>query len=86
MNSAVQRYAGGIFDDETCHGTYANHAIVKIGYNIPEGYWILQNSWGEGYGEQGNIRIKMGSDICQTETDRHFAGVASLWKDKKNRK
>jgi hypothetical protein len=44
-----------------------NHAVVIGGYGINvygESYWIMRNSWGESYGEAGNIPLSMDSPIC----------------------
>ena len=53
-------YGEGIFDCEDCSKAN-NHAVLLVGYdtsgNIP--YWIIKNSWGEKWGEDGYIRIKM---------------------------
>ena len=32
-----------------------NHAMVIVGYT--EDYWILQNSWGTWWGDQGYIKV-----------------------------
>jgi len=39
-----------------------NHAVTVVGYT-PE-YWIVKNSWGVGWGEQGYIRLAMDQDVC----------------------
>lgn len=53
-------YGDGIFDCNECSKTN-NHAVLLVGYDttgdIP--YWIVKNSWGEKWGEDGYIRIKM---------------------------
>lgn len=59
-----QSYTGGIFNaNET--GT-VNHAIVLVGWNDDfgpdDGYWILRNSWGTGWGESGYMRIRYGTN------------------------
>ena len=47
----------------------ANHAVVLVGYGIKEGqeYWIVKESLGDGWGEDGYIRIAMkpGDGICK---------------------
>lgn len=61
-----QAYSGGIYEDgnKTCSGTptcaYAdtNHAVALVGWNDAEGVWILRNSWGASWGENGYMRIK----------------------------
>jgi len=58
-SSAMQAYGSGIFN--TCSsGGSINHAVNIVGWNDDGGYWIMRNSWGESWGEQGYIRIKYG--------------------------
>ncbi|XP_029962972.1 cathepsin O [Salarias fasciatus] len=60
-----QDYLGGIIQHH-CSSHYSNHAVLVVGYdttgNIP--YWIVQNSWGTTWGNQGYVYIKMGGNIC----------------------
>jgi len=53
-------YTGGIFNND--EDGYVNHAVALVGWddNGGEGYWILRNSWGEGWGESGYMRIRYG--------------------------
>ncbi|XP_053378228.1 dipeptidyl peptidase 1-like [Mercenaria mercenaria] len=52
-----------------------NHAVLLVGYgtdtnspNGPEDYWIVKNSWGESWGEDGYFRIRRGVDECSIES------------------
>lgn len=53
-------YGEGIFDCEEC-SIKNNHAVLLVGYELKNDipYWIIKNSWGEKWGEDGYIRIKM---------------------------
>ena len=55
--NALQEYDNGILDD--CSGAQLNHAVEIIGYNVNENYWVVKNSWGTSFGENGTFRIKM---------------------------
>ncbi|OHT10066.1 Crustapain [Tritrichomonas foetus] len=52
-------YSSGIFYDETCRSDYINHAVGCVGFGDVDGaeYWILKNSWGADWGENGYIRL-----------------------------
>lgn len=67
-----QTYTSGIFDDDadSCLPNYSNHAVCCVGYGTENGinYWIVKNSWGANWGEDGFIRMIRGKNICGVAT------------------
>jgi C1A family cysteine protease len=72
--SSLQFYSSGIYDDPQC-GRNLNHAVLLVGYGTEVrkavngtdrqvDYWIVKNSWGEGWGEGGYIRMIRGKNQC----------------------
>jgi hypothetical protein len=60
VDSNFQNYSGGVFTN--CTGKQLNHAVQLVGWSDSGGYWIMRNSWGTSWGEQGYMRLKYGCD------------------------
>jgi len=50
--TSFQRYSSGVMN---CSGTSLNHGVLLVGYT--ENSWIIKNSWGKNWGEQGFVRV-----------------------------
>ncbi|MEA1865257.1 MAG: C1 family peptidase [Euryarchaeota archaeon] len=56
-------YSGGVYEpvwSDSDGVGWANHAVILVGWNDSEGCWIIKNSWGTGWGEQGYARVLYG--------------------------
>ena len=52
-------YKGGVFTGDC--GTDLTHAVTIVGYGTTEegtDYWLVKNSWGETWGENGYMKIQ----------------------------
>ena len=47
---------------------YIDHAVLAVGYNDAGGYWIVKNSWGTGYKDEGYF--KLGYNECNVADSR----------------
>jgi len=66
-------YESGVFSSTS---TTVNHAVVLAGYGVDkdtgEKYYLIRNSWGPEYGENGYIRVKRTDDdstVCDLDSD-----------------
>ncbi|XP_074055429.1 cathepsin L2-like [Macrotis lagotis] len=81
-------YRGGIYNETRCNPRKINHALLLIGYGYKvkeieenpseenqyeEKFWILKNSWGVRWGENGYMRIAMdGKNRCGIATRAEY--------------
>lgn len=55
-------YSGGIYKSTACSVTTVNHAMLIVGYDWNAKFWIIKNSWGTWWGENGYARVSMSVD------------------------
>ena len=58
-NNVFMNYQSGIITSRDHCPTRIDHAIVAVGYGVEDGvqYYIVRNSWGTSWGEDGYVRI-----------------------------
>lgn len=59
------QYSGGIWTKDLNSGDNTDHAMQAVGFGVEDGteYFILKNSWGKGWGEDGFMRIEARDDV-----------------------
>nr|UHM21917.1 cathepsin L12 [Zabrotes subfasciatus] len=52
-------YKSGVWFEEECAEKRLNHCVLLVGYGTQNGldYWLLKNSWGRYWGEEGYIKL-----------------------------
>jgi len=69
-------YVGGILTSKQCGGngmSDLDHCVQVVGYNLKthgtdgkhkKGYWIVRNSWGTDWGQDGFLYVEYGDNAC----------------------
>ncbi|CAH9077791.1 unnamed protein product [Cuscuta europaea] len=78
INAAfMQTYIGGVSCPYICSKRNLDHGVVLVGYGAAgyapirlkeKPYWIIKNSWGENWGEEGYYKICRGNNICGVDS------------------
>ena len=61
-HDSMMFYHHGIYEEPECGRMLLDHAVLVVGYG--PGYWLVKNSWGTKWGEDGYIKMKRGIDQC----------------------
>jgi len=62
--SVFQSYRRGVITSRLC-GKKLDHGVLAVGYGTEDGedYFLVKNSWGASWGEEGYVKIGQ-SDVC----------------------
>jgi C1A family cysteine protease len=70
-----QSYSEGVITSASC-GTNLDHGVLIVGYGrdekLDQDYWIVKNSWGTTWGEDGYVRIAR----SDSTSDKGICGIA----------
>ncbi|KAM4748968.1 cathepsin L-like proteinase [Rhinophrynus dorsalis] len=76
VSEDFQKYSEGIFDGDCAEEV--NHAVIIVGYGtqpaIDENgedidYWIIKNSWGKEWGDNGYVKMRRNIKQCGIEEE-----------------
>ncbi|RWR96354.1 senescence-specific cysteine protease SAG39-like protein [Cinnamomum micranthum f. kanehirae] len=74
---SFQFYSNGVFTGDC--GTYLDHAVTAVGYGTATDgtkYWLVKNSWGTSWGENGYIKmqrdVKAKEGLCGIAMDASY--------------
>jgi C1A family cysteine protease len=68
-------YGDGIYEKRKDADLVAYHCICVVGYNDTDGYWLIKNSWGPGWGDGGYCKIAYGQSDLLIDSSWMFYSV-----------
>jgi len=64
----LMSYTGGVITGtpDDCPNSGSDHAVLLVGYDTTQSppFWIVKNSWGTSWGENGYFRIESDNGLC----------------------
>lgn len=72
-------YKRGVYTSTKCGNSPmdVNHAVLAVGYGVENGvpYWLIKNSWGADWGDNGYFKMEMGKNMCGVATCASYPTV-----------
>jgi cathepsin L len=68
---SFQFYSTGVYSDASCSSTQLDHGVLAIGWGVDSStpYWLVKNSWGTTWGQEGYIWMKRNANnMCGVAT------------------
>lgn len=70
-HESFQLYESGVYVEPECSSEQLDHGVLVVGYGTEEGqdYWLVKNSWGTTWGQEGYVKMARNRD--------NMCGIAS---------
>ncbi len=76
--SDFERYRSGIYKVTRHARNLGQHAVVVLGYDEDEGYWLIQNSYGKHWGDNGIGKVAMGDERLAMDIRWGFYSIGEI--------
>ncbi|KAF7268185.1 hypothetical protein GWI33_018647 [Rhynchophorus ferrugineus] len=74
----LKSYQSGVFTGFCVDWTFMiDHAVAVVGYGTENGvdYWLIRNSWGTTWGEEGYLKLQRGVNKCAVGHEAAYVDI-----------